>query len=67
MEKPVHPSPPTPRRRPARRRSVAVALVAGMVGTVALATSLPASAAEPDDGEQVTSTVDVAYDALDCG
>ncbi|MGO1287414.1 MAG: hypothetical protein ACTMIC_02710, partial [Cellulosimicrobium funkei] len=48
METSVHPSLPTPRRRPARRRSVAVALVAGMVGTAALATSLPAAAAEPD-------------------
>lgn len=66
MDTSVHPSLRTSRRRPARRRSVAVALVAGMVGTLALATSLPA-AAEPDDGEQVTSTVDVAYDALDCG
>jgi alpha-L-arabinofuranosidase/regulation of enolase protein 1 (concanavalin A-like superfamily) len=45
MKTSLHP----PRPRSARaRRAVAAALAAGLVGTVALASSLPASAAEPE-------------------
>ncbi|MBM7818811.1 alpha-L-arabinofuranosidase [Cellulosimicrobium cellulans] len=45
MDTSLHP----PRHRTVhRRRAVALAVVTGLVGTVALATSVPASAAEPD-------------------
>ncbi len=44
MEQPY----PLQRRTTRRRRAVAAALATGLVGTVALATSVPAAAAEPD-------------------
>ncbi|WP_353707730.1 alpha-L-arabinofuranosidase C-terminal domain-containing protein [Cellulosimicrobium sp. ES-005] len=44
MDTSFHP----PRPRTARRRAVALAVATGLVGTVALATSVPATAAEPD-------------------
>ncbi|WP_251153433.1 alpha-L-arabinofuranosidase C-terminal domain-containing protein [Cellulosimicrobium sp. Marseille-Q4280] len=43
-----HPEDPLSTRTRRWRRTVAVALAGGLVGTVALASSLPASAAEPD-------------------
>jgi len=62
MDTSLHPPRPGTARR---RRAVALALVAGMVGTVALATSLPASAAEPDlpDGARVDTFDGAALDA----
>ena len=61
MEQPY----PLHRRSPRQRRGVAAALAAGLVGTVALATSLPASAAEPElpDGAWVDTFDGAVLDA----